>query len=137
MINNFPSDLKPRRILQQIKRFMDEEEIILLYGMRQTGKTHLLYLIVNYFIKHKKVDKKQIVYFDLENIAAFEKLEKLKDFDDLITILKKDYQVDFSKRAYVFVDEIQYLTSPSSFLKYLYDRYKGKIKFIVTGSSSL
>ncbi|OGK09722.1 hypothetical protein A2767_07730 [Candidatus Roizmanbacteria bacterium RIFCSPHIGHO2_01_FULL_35_10] len=137
MIDNFPDDLKPRKILRQIIRFLDEKEIILLYGMRQTGKTHLLYLIANYFIKNKKVDKKQIVYFDLENIADFEKLEKLKDFNDLITILKKDIQVDFTKKVYVFIDEIQYLTSPSSFLKYLYDHHKEKIKFIVTGSSSL
>ena len=45
--------------------------------------------------------------------------------------------MDPAERAYVFIDEIQHLSNPSSFLKYLHDHYKPKLKFIVTGSSSL
>ncbi|MBI2641478.1 ATP-binding protein, partial [Candidatus Roizmanbacteria bacterium] len=40
-------------------------------------------------------------------------------------------------KLYVFIDEIQHLSNPASFLKYIYDHYNEKIKFIVTGSSSL
>lgn len=137
MLYNFPSNLKPRKILKELPPFLKEKEILLLYGMRQTGKTSLLYLLIDYLIKKEKVGQNQIVYFDLENIKDYEKLETIKDYNDFPQILKKDYQINFKKRAYVFIDEIQYLSNPASFLKYNYDHYKEKIKFIVTGSSSL
>lgn len=60
----------------------------------------------------------QIVYFDLENIFLLEELNKIKNFDQFFDLLKK-YQVDLTKKTYVFIDEIQYLDEPSSFLKYL------------------
>ena len=43
--------------------------------------------------------------------------------------------IDNSKKTYVFIDEVQYLNNPSNFLKYLYDQYSNKLKFIVSGSS--
>ena len=47
------------------------------------------------------------------------------------------YVLDKNKKNYFLMDEIQYLDNPSNFLKLLYDKYSGKIKLIVTGSSSL
>jgi predicted AAA+ superfamily ATPase len=40
------------------------------------------------------------------------------------------------EKQVIFLDEIQYLDDPSSFLKYMYDEYKENIKLIVSGSSS-
>ncbi|MBW1790431.1 MAG: AAA family ATPase [Deltaproteobacteria bacterium] len=54
--------------------------------------------------------------------------------------LKHDFgwQLEFPpKRVVVFIDEIQHLDNPSSFLKYLHDHNKPRLKFVVTGSSSL
>jgi predicted AAA+ superfamily ATPase len=42
--------------------------------------------------------------------------------------------IDFSKKAFIALDEIQLVPNISSVVKYLYDTYN--IKFIVTGSSS-
>lgn len=137
MINNYPKGLKPRKILPELIKFLDEEEILLLYGMRQTGKTSLLYLLTDYFARNKKIEKNQIVFFDLENIAQFEELEKIKQFEDFLTLLREKYKANLKKRIFVFIDEIQHLSNPSPFLKYLYDHYKPKLKFIVSGSSSL
>lgn len=137
MVYNFPENLKSRKILPQLLPFLNEKEIILLYGMRQTGKTSLLYLLINHLIKKEKVSSSQIVYFDLENISDYEKLERLKNYDEFVQILKKDYQTYLKEKTYVFIDEIQHLTNPSSLLKYIYDHHRDKIKFIVTGSSSL
>jgi predicted AAA+ superfamily ATPase len=36
----------------------------------------------------------------------------------------------------IFIDEVQYLTNPSNFLKLLYDEYHENIKLVVSGSSS-
>lgn len=136
MVYNFPKNLKQRKILKELFPFLEQKEIILLYGMRQTGKTSLLYLLMNHISKQDIIRQKQIVYFDLENISDYERLEGLKNYDNFIEILKS-YQINLNKKVYVFIDEIQHLSNPASFLKYLYDHYSDRIKFIVTGSSSL
>jgi hypothetical protein len=44
--------------------------------------------------------------------------------------------INFEKRTYIFIDEIQYLKDPTNFLKYIFDQYQSKIKLIVSGSSA-
>jgi predicted AAA+ superfamily ATPase len=130
-----PENLLHREILDKIIPFFEEENILLLTGARQTGKTSLLYLLVKYLWK-KGVVPSQTVYFDLENIHDLNKLDTLSDFNAFFNILKTS-DVDLKKRIFVFIDEIQHLANPSAFLKYLHDHYKPGLKFIVTGSSSL
>jgi predicted AAA+ superfamily ATPase len=50
--------------------------------------------------------------------------------------LKLEYSRKETEKLVVFIDEIQYLDNPTSFLKYIYDEFKN-IKFIVSGSSTL
>jgi len=130
-----PENLIPRELLTEVIDFLDEENIILLTGARQTGKTSLLYLLIKH-LWNSDFPPSQTVYFDLENIHDFTLLNDLKDFNIFLELLKKK-GVDPAERAYVFIDEIQHLSNPSSFLKYLHDHYKPRLKFIVTGSSSL
>lgn len=130
-----PDNLIPREMLAKVIDFLDEENIILLTGARQTGKTSLLYLLIKH-LWNAGFPQSQTVYFDLENIHDLTLLNDLKDFNIFIELLKKK-GVDPAKRSCVFIDEIQHLSKPSSFLKYLHDHYKPKLKFIVTGSSSL
>jgi len=47
----FPEKLLPRDLLTEILPFLDEENILLLVGARQTGKTSLLYLLINYLYR--------------------------------------------------------------------------------------
>lgn len=130
-----PENLIPRELLAEVIDFLDEENIILLTGARQTGKTSLLYLLIKH-LWNSDFPPSQTVYFDLENIHDFTLLNDLKDFNIFLELLIKK-GVDPAERAYVFIDEIQHLSNPSSFLKYLHDHYKPRLKFIVTGSSSL
>ena len=44
----FPEDLLPREIFKTVTPFLEEENIVLLTGARQTGKTSLLYLLIRY-----------------------------------------------------------------------------------------
>jgi predicted AAA+ superfamily ATPase len=43
---------------------------------------------------------------------------------------------DSKTHQVIFVDEVQYLTNPSNFLKLIYDEYHENIKLVVSGSSS-
>ncbi|MBC8199706.1 MAG: ATP-binding protein [Desulfobacteraceae bacterium] len=125
----------PREILPKMIPFLEPENILLLTGARQTGKTSLLYLLIKHLLNND-IPPFQIVYLDMENIYDFSLLQNLKDYNEFQQILK-DKGVDSRKRVFVFIDEVQHLDKPSSFLKYLHDHYKPGLKFIVTGSSSL
>ncbi len=129
-----PPNLLEREVLEELKKDLNQPEITLLLGSRQVGKTSLMFLLLKFL--SSKVPAQQIFYFDLENIIEAERLNRIKDFEKFIQLLK-DEGADFNKKIYVFIDEIQYLDYPSRFLKYLYDHYKSQIKFIVSGSSSL
>ncbi|MDD3808260.1 MAG: ATP-binding protein [Candidatus Pacebacteria bacterium] len=98
----------------------------LIIGPRQTGKTTLLFYI---YSKLKKQGK-SCYFFSLEDPALLSKLDEHPD-----NLLKIIDGLDKNIK-YVFIDEIQYLKNPSNFLKFHYDKYKGKIKLVVTGSSA-
>jgi uncharacterized protein len=130
-----PENLFKRAPLEELKERLEHPEILLLAGPRQVGKTSLLFLLVHELLQ-RGVSSSQIFYFDLENIAQTEELNAIKDFEKFVKLLASQ-GADISQKVWVFIDEIQYLDHPSSFLKYIYDHYKGVVKFIVSGSSTL
>jgi hypothetical protein len=75
-----PDNLIPRELLAEVIHFLDEGNIILLTGARQTGKTSLLYLLIQQ-LWDNDFPQSQTVYFDLENIHDFSLLNDLKDFN--------------------------------------------------------
>jgi len=125
----------PRTILKQIKKALFDKDILLLTGARQVGKTSLIYLISRYLLKEKKINPQNILFFDLEDIQTREAIENCS-FDRFAKYIKEQSSKVSKSSKFVFIDEIQYLKEPSSFLKILHDHYPD-IKFIVSGSSSL
>ena len=57
--------MKPRLILDEIKRYLDTPEAIVLTGMRRTGKATLLQSIF------EKIDSLNKLYLDLEKAELF------------------------------------------------------------------
>ena len=115
-----------RDLTIKIKAEIDNDEIILVVGPRQAGKTTVLHQIED-FIK----EKNHVVHF--LNLEDHEYLSLLKKSPKN---LFKIFPFDLRQKTYVLVDEVQYLDDPTNFLKYFYDEYKGKIKIITTGSSA-
>lgn len=118
-----------RKIQQKIDSWLLKDEIIILNGPRQVGKTSLLELL-QAELKHKKIKKESIFYLNLEDIEILNELNNSPK--NILNYIKIK-----NKKSYFFIDEIQYLDNPSNFLKYLYDEHRDKIKLIITGSSSL
>ncbi|MFH1233057.1 MAG: ATP-binding protein [Patescibacteria group bacterium] len=119
-----------RKIIDKINNFLDSKEIIVLHGARQVGKTS----IMNYLIEGLKKNKQNnVYYFDLE-ISRYLDLANA-GHETFVNYLKS---VGYQKKAkaYVFIDEIQYLDNPSQFLKLFHDNFSNQIKLIVSGSSS-
>jgi predicted AAA+ superfamily ATPase len=77
----------------------------------------------------KEYFKENSFFFDLEKPSNLDLLNK--DPDIFITYLKSYYNWSEDKKVVIFIDEIQYLDNPTSFLKYIYDNYEN-IKFIVS-----
>jgi len=131
MPGHIPPKIYPRKIASQIEKALKIPEIIVIHGARQTGKTTLLDILMEKL--RQKHESKNIIYFDLED---FELLELCDKGVPLTIEHLKAIGCDFQKKIFLFIDEIQYLQNPSSFLKYFFDHWKGKIKLVVSGSSS-
>lgn len=126
-------DLKKRRIINNIaKWFESNDEMILIIGARQVGKTSIMHLLASLLVE-KGIKEHTIIYLDLEDFSI---LEVLNDgIDNFLNFLRAN-GVDCDEKNYIFIDEIQYLKNPSNFLKLLVDHHKN-FKIIASGSSTL
>lgn len=125
-----PEILYKRDILDQITPFLGTNNIIVLHGARQVGKTHILYLLQNYLTSQNSsthyIDLEDSRYLDILNLGVDSFLSYLKSTGLSLT---KD------SKHYIFIDEIQHLNQPSSLLKLLVDHHP-YLQLIVSGSSS-
>lgn len=115
-----------RQIWAKLKEEIETEEIIVITGPRQVGKTTTLKWLL------EQIKSTNKIYLDVENVIDRELFE-VKDYNQVVVELERR-GLNVNKRLYVAVDEIQLLSGLPSVVKYLYDRYK--IKFFLTGSSS-
>jgi len=115
-----------RRIYPELIRQLEYKEIVVLTGMRRTGKTTTLRMLFD------KVSSGNKLMLDMENLINQRIFEEL-DFDNVWNGLR-DYGLSPKSKAYLFLDEIQAMPGIVKVIKYLYDHYD--IKFVVTGSSS-
>ena len=121
-----------RQIIDEIEQCLFIDSIVVLHGARQVGKT----FIMRYLMALLKNKNEIVYYIDLEDSRFKAKLDE--GVDAFIGILKDEGLLTDSqagKKIFVFIDEIQYLKNPSSFMKLIADHHK-EIKLIVSGSSS-
>jgi len=123
-----PIILFKRNIADKITPYLFTDDIIVLHGARQVGKTYILY----YLAKLIQDKGEQAHFIDLEDSRLREILDK--GVPSFISYLKEEGLLS-EKKIFIFIDEIQYLENPSSFLKMIADHHK-EIKLIVSGSSS-
>jgi len=114
-----------RHIVSQIMQRMELDELVLLTGARQTGKTTAIEQIAG----HLQKKGCEVYYLTLEDPEYLRILNGHPD--NLWQILPRKERA----RIFVLIDEIQYLENPTNFLKYHYDLNRQKLKLIVTGSS--
>lgn len=106
-----------------------KEEVSILYGPRQVGKSVEIYRCIHELLKADGAPP-DIYYFNLDKIT--DDFEDPEAFLNLILARRKNYE----EPTYVFIDEAQRLDDIGLFVKYIYDK-KQNVKFILTGSASL
>lgn len=87
--------------IEKIKSFIDKDIIKVLTGIRRSGKSVMLKLIMEE-LKQNKIDEKQFININFENLINIEltTADKLYEY-----ILKKASEI--KKKCYIFLDEIQ------------------------------
>ncbi len=133
-ISEEKTGIRRSRYLNQILSFMDSPEIIKIVGVRRSGKTTLIFQLIDFLLK-KGVDPKNICYvqMDDEEFSFYDKNKLIKQvIDEYQEICEKNIEKD---RIYFLFDEIQYIDTWPGWLKTYYDNFKN-VKFIVSGSSS-
>jgi len=121
--------LYDRRIRQDILRYMDDREALVILGSRQVGKTSLLKLLMG-----DLESRAPVFYYDLEDPRLLEVFDA--GVEDFLQFLRAE-GADLGRRNIVLLDEIQYLRDPSRFIKLMVDHHSDRVKLIVTGSSAL
>lgn len=115
-----------RDITRQAQKFLSSPEVLLFIGARQAGKTTILHQLEAYLEQQGE----QTHFLNLEDPDYLSRLnESPKNLWHILPI-------NLEKKAFIFIDEIQYLNNPSNFLKYFYDEYKDRIKILASGSSA-
>lgn len=120
-----PTRIVERQIKKKILPWLDREEIVIITGARQTGKSVLLYQLMYDHILPKTTN---IHYFNLDIPGH---LEFFADPDRMVNLIALS-----KRKTYVFIDEVQRLKEPGLFLKGIYDLHL-PVKLIVSGSSAL
>lgn len=125
------TNIYPRAITSQILSHLKSQDILILLGARQVGKTSLMRLLEDYL--SKTPDSKRF-FFDVEDQLVRQRLNEL-NLSSLPAWLQS-LGISSEEKIYLFIDEIQYLEHPASLLKIIHDHYP-QIKLIVSGSSTL
>jgi len=111
--------------MQTILKNLEKDNILLIVGARQVGKSTLLKEVA------RQLHTRNLSVYKM-TLEDPELLSLLNDHPENIF----RYVPKRKNRTYILLDEIQYLRDPSNFLKYIYDLYHETIKLIVTGSSA-
>lgn len=115
-----------RVIQKSLEERINTKEIVVLTGMRRTGKTTLFKMIF------EKIESDNKVFLDLENILDQQIFEE-SDFNNIWANLS-NYGINQNEKSYIFIDEVQLMPIVVKIVKYLFDHYE--VKFFLTGSSS-
>jgi len=120
--------VKKREIFPDLLNQVQAKQIVELAGLRRTGKTTLLFQLIDHLLD-KGVSPFSIWYYTFDEAET--------DLDELFSFFTRQAQVDFKKeKIYVFLDEIQKLPDFQNKIKVYYDLYPN-LKFFISGSTSL
>lgn len=126
---------RPRLLYEPIKQHLSKKEYTIITGARQTGKTTIL----RELYREQKEKNLPTYYISFENIEVLREVDK--NPENLFRFVKRpvnplDNEINERGKIFILIDEIQYLSDPSRFLKYLYDTYLENLKIVATGCSA-
>ncbi|MEM3832379.1 MAG: ATP-binding protein [Thermoprotei archaeon] len=109
----------PRKLEEELDKWIERKEVLIIKGPRQSGKTTLLLHL------REKYGGVYVTFEDEDMLRSFE--EAPKEF--VLRFLQEGKEI-------LFLDEAQYSRKVGKNIKLLFDLFSEKLKFVVTGSGS-
>jgi predicted AAA+ superfamily ATPase len=124
--------LKPYRrpLFDEILKYLNDRQIILVYGLRRVGKTTLFYQVIQHLLDDG-VDPGNILYFSFDVSKA--------EIEDLLRTYEQEKlrrNFESADTIFIFFDEIHKAENWQNELKIFYDLYPN-LKFFICGSASI
>lgn len=120
--------VKRELYMEQVKRLIDKDLIKIITGIRRSGKSYFLNLIVEE-LKNNGVEEENIIFIDLEH-PKYNSIETREQLDELIIPLIESG----NHRKYLFLDEIQNVENWEISINSYYKSFD--IDIFITGSNS-
>jgi len=117
--------------LKKIYPYMERKEILVLKGIRRSGKSTIVKQLILELVKNK-INKKHILYLNLEDYNFANNLH-INLFEQVLNTYKS--YSNHKGKIFFFIDEIQKIEGWEKWLRTKYDLNEN-IKFIITGSSA-
>lgn len=117
--------------LTRMGKYNRSKDIVILTGLRRIGKTTLLKLFIAKLIWEDGIEPRDIFYISLDYYG----LEK-SSILEIVDAYRKILKIPFSRKIYLFLDEIAYKKDFALQLKNLYDMSNAKI-YVSSSSSSV
>lgn len=122
-----------RELWKRLTSELTKNEVTILLGPRQVGKTTLLLKL----IEHLKPQTEKIFYYNLDDVEVRSKIKRDFRFIKKDIEQKMGYLIENTQgKIYLFIDEGQKSPDIFDLVKMLYDQHLN-IKVFISGSSSL
>ena len=108
----------PRKVIENIEKWLEKPEVIIIYGARQVGKTTLLKILL------ENLEDSLLLNCEIPNVAALLESEDISAINAL-----------FSGKKIIALDEAQVIPNIGKLLKLIFDEMP-EYKILATGSSS-
>ena len=134
---NYRTDFKD--ITYLIEKFLKGNNInryLILPGLRDVGKSTILFQTYNYLLKEKNINPKNILYLSAENLKTMFNTTILEGINSYLKIFHNAIPETLNENIFLLIDEAQYDKNWSLTGKIIFDSSK-KIFMIFTGSSAL
>ncbi|MBW2984134.1 ATP-binding protein [Candidatus Woesearchaeota archaeon] len=118
---DFPSSIPRQKYVEKILSWINRKEIIIIKGIRRSGKTHIMYQLM------RKLPKSNTFYVNFDDFR-FDKYLNTDLLEEILNLRNP------KKKAYFFLDEIQRIKGFEKWLRTHYDR-ETNVKFIIGGST--
>lgn len=113
------------------QKLRSDRLILAISGPRRIGKSYLFKQLIAELIGTKTAPPQNILYFPFSST-----MDEASIIKDLLTIFRDRYADQKQGKLFVFLDEIQFVSSWPDQVKFFYDQEQ-PIKFALTGSTTL
>lgn len=121
------------QIMARIRPYSGNTLIKVLVGQRRVGKSYILRQLIAELIQEKGVNPNNIFYLNKE-LIEFDAIQTYQDLADLISLYEDKGNI--SGKRYLFLDEIQEISSWEKVVNALSQNYKTAYEIFITGSNS-